>query len=62
MNLSQSEKKRLQNINFLMNEIHDSANQIYEHLVDREYKELKTEISSLNKKLRAVTDSIQDEI
>jgi hypothetical protein len=30
--------------------------------VDREYKELKTEISSLNKKLRAVTDSIQDEI
>ena len=32
MNITPLEKKRLQNINFIMEDIHDSVNQIYETL------------------------------
>ena len=35
------ETKRVQNINFLMDGIHDSANKIYEHLIDEEFDEQK---------------------
>jgi len=38
------DKKRLQNINFIMSDIHDSVNQIYETLVDQEYDETRKTI------------------
>ncbi len=37
MNITPLEQKRLQNINFIMDDIHDSVNQIDETLVDQEY-------------------------
>lgn len=62
MKLSSFEKERVKNINSTMDDIHDSSNEIYESLIDREYDRLKLEISSLIKKLRALLESTQDEI
>jgi len=56
------ETKRVQNINFIMNDVHTSANQIYENLIDEEYISLKIEIQSLIKKLKLILDSVQDEL
>ena len=61
-NLSSLELQRLNYINKTMDEIHDSVNEIYEHLVDREYDELKVEINSLIKQLKGLLDSLEDDI
>jgi hypothetical protein len=52
----------LSHINHLTGEIHDSTNQIYEHLVDREYLEVKLEVKSLIKTLEGIIDSLEDEV
>jgi len=45
-----------------MNGLHDSLDNIYELLMDKDYSLLKSEVVSLSKKLKAITDSLQDEI
>ncbi|MAJ57888.1 MAG: hypothetical protein CMI74_07480 [Candidatus Pelagibacter sp.] len=62
MNITPLEKKRLQNINFIMEDIHDSVNQIYETLVDQEYDDTRKSILTLNSKLKTINESINDEI
>jgi hypothetical protein len=62
MNITPLEQKRLQNINFIMEDIHDSVNQIYETLVDQEYDETRKSILTLNSKLKTINESINDEI
>lgn len=54
--------KRIQHINHLMNDIHASSNQIYEHLMDRDYDSLKKEATDQIKRLRLIIDSVQDEV
>tara|TARA_B100000795_G_C22680600_1_gene391630 strand:- start:172 stop:309 length:138 start_codon:yes stop_codon:yes gene_type:complete len=44
-----------------MEGIHDSTNQIYEHLADRESKEAKVEVKLLIKKLESILTSLEDE-
>ncbi len=56
------DKKRLQNINFIMSDIHDSVNQIYETLVDQEYDETRKTILLLNSKLKTINESINNEL
>ena len=56
------DKKRLQNINFIMSDIHDSVNQIYETLVDQEYEEPRKPILLLNSKLKTINESINEEL
>ena len=56
------DNERLKHINHLMDEINDSTSQIYEHLVDREYDELKVCISSLVNKLKEIQNSVEDEV
>jgi hypothetical protein len=60
--LSSLEIERLNYINRTMDDIHDSSNQIYEHLVDREYDELKVEINNQIKQLKQLLDSLEDDI
>ena len=60
--LSSLELERLNYINRIMDDIHDSSNQIYEHLVDREYEELKVEINNQIKQLKQLLDSLEDDI
>ena len=62
MQITSLDKKRLQNINFIMSDIHDSVNQIYETLVDQEYEETRKTIMILNSKLKTINDSINDEL
>lgn len=62
MAVNSLENKRIQNINFIMNDIHDSSNDIYEMLVDKDIPQLKVEINGLIKKLKHVLDSVEDEL
>lgn len=62
MNISPLEQKRIRNINYIMDDLHDSVNNIYELLVDQEYSELKGEVSKIVSKLKTITDSIEDDI
>ena len=62
MNITPLDKKRLQNINFIMSDIHASVNQIYETLVDQEYEETRKSILKLNSKLKIINESINDEL
>jgi hypothetical protein len=55
-------KKRLHRINFLMKEINDSTDDIYESLVDMDLKTLKTSMTALRKVLTDIEDSLRDEI
>ncbi len=61
MPLTYYQQSRLKNINLLMEGIHDSTNQIYEHLADRESKEAKVEVKLLIKKLESILTSLEDE-
>lgn len=45
-----------------MEGIHDSTNEIYESLIDREHKKARKEIKSLIKNLNGVLESLQDEL
>jgi hypothetical protein len=55
------DNERLKHVNFVMDDLHLSLNQVYEHLVDREFPELKKEIISLTNKLNKIIESVQDE-
>tara|TARA_S200002703_G_scaffold6215_1_gene6926 strand:+ start:246 stop:428 length:183 start_codon:yes stop_codon:yes gene_type:complete len=56
------EDKRIQNINFIMDDVHASSNNIYESLVDRDFDSLKAEVQSLIKQLKLILESVQDEL
>jgi hypothetical protein len=43
-----------------MNEIHDSANSIYEHLIDREYAQVLDHIENLQLVLKTLEETIRD--
>ena len=62
MSIEPLERKRVQNINFVMDDIHKSVSSIYEHLMDKEYGLLQPEINELIKKLKSINESIKDEI
>lgn len=56
------ENKRVQNINYIMDDIHDSVNIIYESLIDEEFLPLKTEVQVIIKKLKLILESVNDEL
>ena len=62
MNISPLEKKRIRNINYIMNDLHESVNNIYELLIDPEYGALKGEVSKITTQLKTITDSLENEI
>ena len=62
MNITPLEKKRIQNINFIMSDIHESVNQIYETLIDQEYDNTRKSILTLNSKLKSINESINNEL
>ena len=56
------ENKRIQNINFIMDDVHNSSNSIYESLVDKDFDSLKADVQTLIKKLKLILESVQDEL
>ena len=53
--------ERLQHINFIMDDLYDSATEIYESLVDKEFEELDAALDELIGKLQQMKESIEDE-
>jgi hypothetical protein len=62
MSISAVERERLLHINIMMKELHERNNQIYEHLVDREYEDLKSVIVEQMDSLKVILDSLEDDI
>ena len=62
MTLSAIEQERIRHINYLMSELHDSTNDIYEGLIDREFDSLKGIISLQIERLTDLRSSIEDEV
>lgn len=62
MKVTSTENERLKHINFLMDELHGSLNNIYEMLVDNEFEECSAEITSLIRQLRSILDSIKEDL
>tara|TARA_R100001509_G_scaffold40743_2_gene21848 strand:+ start:2582 stop:2773 length:192 start_codon:yes stop_codon:yes gene_type:complete len=62
MSISAIEQERLRHINMMMKELHETNNQIYEHLIDREYEDLKSVVKEQIKSLQVLLDSLQDDI
>lgn len=56
------ERERVQNINYVMDDLHTSVNDIYEDMIDEEYIMLRTNVLGLIKKLKIILDSIEDDI
>ena len=56
------EYERLKHINFVMKEIHDSNNEIYELLVEQQYPELRVEVLNNIRMLRSILENMEDEI
>ena len=46
----------------MMTELHERNNQIYEHLIDREYDELKSVLKQQMDELKVILDSLEDDI
>lgn len=59
---SSYDKARLVYINNLMDNLHNSTNEIYESLVDREFDKLKETITELQIVLKDIYISIDNEI
>ncbi len=59
---SSYDKARLVYINNLMDSLHNSTNEIYEGLVDREFDKLKETITELQTMLKDIYISIDNEI
>jgi hypothetical protein len=56
------EKQRIQSINFVMEDLHGSLNDIYESLIDKDYPKVKTSVNVLSRRLKGVSESVTDEI
>jgi hypothetical protein len=54
--------EKLHHINYVMGEIHDLVDDIYESFVDDRYPDLAIDVKKLNRRLKDLVDSIQDEI
>jgi|TARA_R110000796_G_scaffold901_4_gene3420 hypothetical protein len=61
-NLPAYEKERINQVNFLMNQIHMSSASIYESLIDRDFEDLEQELNSLIFILKDVLASIENDI
>jgi len=61
MILSAYEKERLVHINYKMNEMYGYLDSIYEHLVDRDFDDLKVATDELMEELKEIQISITDE-
>ena len=60
MSINNADRDRLIHITFVMNQIHEHSNAIYEHLVDKEYEQVSLEIHMLKEILNTLSQSISN--
>ena len=56
------ERALIKFINFTMDEIHDSLDELYESFVDGNYTEVKQEAAFIIRTLTSLQESVEDEI
>jgi hypothetical protein len=61
-NPSSHEQTRISHINNLMRELHDSNNEIYEGLIDRDFESIKSVIDEQITRLTGLRTSLDDGI
>jgi len=54
--------KRINHINYVVGDLHDLVDEIYESFVDEDYQELRASVMKLNQRLSDLADSAEDEI
>jgi len=54
--------KRINHINYVVGDLHDLVNEIYESFVDEDYQGLRASVMKLNQRLSDLADSAEDEI
>ena len=54
--------KRINHINYVVGELHDLVDEIYESFVDEDYQELRASVMKLNQRQSDLADSAEDEI
>ena len=54
--------RRINHINYVVGELHDLVDEIYESFVDDDYQELRSSVMKLNRRLNDLADSTEDEI
>ena len=60
--ISAEDHQEITHINFICDRIHDSADEIYEALMDREHEEVKNIAKDLVRELNALIISVSDEV
>ncbi len=61
LNLPPYERKRVQNINFVMNDLYSLLPTIYENLMDKDYNAVRRNVSEFSRTLKGVSDSVREE-
>lgn len=61
-NLSAYDRERLKHINQIMDEINDKVSEIYEGLMDRDYKQVDESANSMIEIIIEIKKSVRDEI
>lgn len=56
------EKRRIEHVNNLTNNLHDSCNEIYEALIDHDYEHCKIISKELILTLKDMIDSMEDDL
>ncbi len=54
--------RRINHINYVVGELHDLVDEIYESFVDEDYQDLRASVMKLNQRLSDLADSTEDEI
>ena len=54
--------RRINHINYVVGELHDLVDEIYESFVDEDYQELRASVMKLKQRLNDLGDSTEDEI
>jgi hypothetical protein len=60
--ISSLEQERLKHVNAVSNELHDSCDEIYESLVDHDYKACQLTAKKLILQLKSLIDSMDDDL
>ena len=56
------ENERIKYVNTIVNELHDSCDEIYESLIDHEYPECREISKNLILKLKSMIESMEDDL
>ena len=56
------ERKRIQNINFVMDSLYTILPTIYENLMDKDYNAVRRNVSQLSTTLKGVSESVRQEV